>query len=297
MKRRIETTTSRTAEWTCLARAASTLERDPRYHSDDAVAPLLLPRFLQLGLRLKPLRHCLMHVITPNGMYEYVIARTKYIDAAVAQALAERFEQIVILGAGFDSRAVRFGPDAPGTHFFELDAPATQQAKIGQYRRRGVALPTNVTLVPIDFERDTLPARLAEVGFSRTARSLFIMEGVLMYLQPAAVEATLGAIVACAGPGSRLVADAVLASVIRGAGTVAGEAEIVRAVSKADESWRFGLDLAEVGPYLARVGLTLERCWGAPELEAAYFPDAADRVIGRVNGTHWLATATVQAGG
>jgi methyltransferase (TIGR00027 family) len=293
LKRRIETTTSRTAEWTCLARAASTMERDPHYHSDDAVAPLLLPRFLQVALRLKPLRDYLMHVITPDGMYEYVIARTKYIDAAVVEALAERIEQVVVLGAGFDSRAVRFGPDAPGTRFFELDAPTTQQAKIGQYRRRGVILPSNAALVSIDFEHDALSDRLDEAGFSRTARSLFILEGVLMYLQPAAVEATLGAIVSCGGPGSRLVADAVLASVIRGASTVEGEAEIVRAVSKADEGWRFGLDRPEVGPYLARFGLTLERCWGAAELEAAYFA-AAGRAVGRVNGTHWLATAAVQ---
>lgn len=69
-------------------------------------------------------------ILAPAGIYEYVIARTKYIDAVFKRALSEQFDQILLFGAGFDTRALRFQAAAQHTRIFELDASPTQQAKI-----------------------------------------------------------------------------------------------------------------------------------------------------------------------
>jgi len=152
MKRRIESTTSRTAEMTCVSRACSVLETNPYYMSDDNIAPLLLPSGLRPFLHISLVRRLFTKVAAPKGIYEYVIVRTKYIDAVFKQALVEQFDQILIFGAGFDTRALRFQDAMGNTNVFELDVPLTQQAKIGQYEKRHLAIPENLTFIAIDFQ-------------------------------------------------------------------------------------------------------------------------------------------------
>ena len=184
MKRRIESTTSRTAEMTCVSRACSVLETNPYYMSDDNIAPLLLPSGLRPFLHISLVRRLFTKVAAPKGIYEYVIVRTKYIDAVFKQALVEQFDQILIFGAGFDTRALRFQDAMGNTNVFELDVPLTQQAKIGQYEKRHLAIPENLTFIAIDFNKESLSTKLNEAGFSKNQRSLFILEGLVMYLQP-----------------------------------------------------------------------------------------------------------------
>jgi hypothetical protein len=99
-KRRIESTTSRTAEMTCLSRAASSLETNRHYHSDDDLAVRLLPGLFRVLLHIPLFRAFYCRVLAPAGIYEYVIGRTKYIDAVFKQALSEQFDQILLFGAG-----------------------------------------------------------------------------------------------------------------------------------------------------------------------------------------------------
>ena len=83
-KRRIETRTSCTAEMTCLSRAASYLESEPHYHSQDHLSVRLLPGFFNAIFHIPPVRRFFVHRLAPNGIYEYVIARTKYMDSTPA---------------------------------------------------------------------------------------------------------------------------------------------------------------------------------------------------------------------
>jgi methyltransferase (TIGR00027 family) len=190
LNRRIESTTSRTAEMTCLSRACSALETNPYYKSYDYVAPLLLPSGLKPFIHFSLARKLFSRVAAPKGIYEYVIARTKYIDAIFKHALAEQFEQILIFGAGFDTRALRFHKAIGKTRVFELDVPMTQQAKIDQYHKRHLEVPPSLTFIAIDFDKESLSTRLDEAGFYKQQRSLFILEGLLMYLQPVSVDTT-----------------------------------------------------------------------------------------------------------
>jgi methyltransferase (TIGR00027 family) len=289
--KRIEATTSRTAEWTCMSRAASSLEEDSHYRSDDDIAALLVPSFVRVLLHLSPIRVLFRRVAAPKGIYEYVIARTKYIDAAFKQALADRFDQIVLLGAGFDTRALRFQSDLGEIKVYELDSPLTQRAKIDRLRQRGLFVPPNVAFVGIDFERESLTRKLNEIGLRDNERSLFILEGVLMYLQPESADATMRTIRAFAGKGSRLVFDYARSSVLRGENTTYGERGVTRSVARVNEEWRFGIEPSQLESFLSTYGFRLKDHEDSSNLEKLYFQDSAGQVVGRVNGTQCLVTA------
>jgi methyltransferase (TIGR00027 family) len=128
-----------------------------------------------------------------------MVARTVAIDRAVREAASP---QLVILGAGLDGRAWRM-PELQDVVVFEVDHPDSQQAK----RARAAALAPvakDVRFVPVDFERDRLDDELARAGHDPARPTTWIWEGVVMYLTPADVDASLAIIARRSAPGSRL---------------------------------------------------------------------------------------------
>jgi methyltransferase (TIGR00027 family) len=291
LKRRIESTTSRTAEMTCLSRACSASETNDYYKSDDNIATLLLPNGLKPFIHISLVRRLFTKMVAPNGIYEYVIARTKYIDTAFKRALADQFDQVLIFGAGFDTRALRFQDVMGNSRVFELDVPVTQQAKIMQYQKRHLLIPPNLIFISIDFDKDSLPMKLNEAGFYKHRQCLFILEGLMMYLQPESVAETFRTIQDYAGKGSCVVFDYIYASVLRKEGIYYGEEGIWKTVSGAGEQWHFGIEKGQVDRFLAQYAMQLIDHKDAKDLEKAYFSDSKGRIIGRVNGTHCLVTA------
>ncbi len=293
--KRIEVTTSRTAEWTCMCRAISSLEKSRFYKSDDRLALSLLPYLLMLLIRIPFAGRLMLRIFAAKGIYEYVIARTKYIDTVFRQALSEHFDQILLFGAGFDTRALRFEQQALQTRIFELDAPATQQAKIRQFRKRHLGIPSNLVFIAIDFDRESLYDKLDIAGFHRDRRSLFILEGLLMYLEQESVHKTFQTIEQYAGVGSRIVFDYIQASVLRHETALYGQSKIAQSVSKAGEQWRFGIEPAKIAQFLTAYGFEVSDHRCAQDLEAMYFQDADGRRVGRVNGTHCIVSASRQS--
>ncbi|MGA3137195.1 MAG: SAM-dependent methyltransferase [Terracidiphilus sp.] len=289
--KRIHTMTSRTAQWTCMSRAASSLEDDPYYRSDDIIATKLIPLPVLTLLRTRIGRAVFRRCLAARGMYEYVIARTRYMDAAFQKALDDRFEQIVFFGAGFDTRAVRFQSELGSTQVFELDVPITQAAKIERYRQRGLAVPPNLKFVAIDFDKQSIPEKLSQFGFRGGERCLFILEGVLMYLLPASVDSTFRTLEALGGKGSLVVFDYVRASVLRGDRTAYGEAAVTRAVDKVNEQWHFGLEPGQMESFLSNYGFLMNDHRNARGLEQLYFADTSGAIVGHINGTHGIVTA------
>ncbi len=291
MSKRIDTTTSRTAEWTCVSRAASATESIKQYKSDDYIALLLVPTFIKYFLKIPVLRRLFNQFAAPKGIYEYIIARTKYIDNEFNEALSEHFNQILIFGAGFDSRALRFQSITCNTDVFELDVPFTQNAKIEQYKKRGLKIPSNLHFISIDFDKDSLSQKLDEAGFKKNQSSLFILEGLLMYLQPGSVNETFKLISGYAGAKSRIVFDYVYASVLRQENLYYGEKGAFKSVSKANEKWSFGIEKGDIDRFLSKYRLVLLDHKDSKELEDLYFKDSNGRTVGRINGTHCLVTA------
>ena len=279
---------------TCLSRACSALETNETYKSGDDIAPLLLPNWVRLFIPLPPVRKLFTKMAAPNGIYEYVIARTKYIDAAFKHALAAQFDQVLLFGAGFDTRALRFQDRMGTSKVFELDVPVTQQAKIRQYQKRHLDIPPSLVFIAIDFDKESLPMKLDEAGFSKHRKCLFVLEGLMMYLQPESVGETFRTIQEYAGKGSRIVFDYIYASVLRKEGTYYGEEGIFQTVSGAGEQWHFGIEKGKVEEFLATYAMQVIDHKDAKDLEEAYFRDTNGRSIGRVNGTHCLVTAEIR---
>jgi methyltransferase (TIGR00027 family) len=276
---------------TCLCRAASNLESNPLLRSEDLVAQQLLPRTIQFVFRLQAARRFLVRALAPEGVYEWVIARTKYIDAVFAGFPAEGFTQVLLFGAGFDTRGIRFQSELRQVKVFELDAPTTQSAKIGQYRERGITVPDNLIFVPINFETDSVTDQLRRAGFANGTRTLVVAEGVFQYLKAEAVHATLKTVNTEVGQGSRLIFDYAHASALRGGGNAYGQERMMRGVTRFGESWQFGLEEEEVEPLLRKHGFKLLDRQSPRDLEQAYFRDDAGNLIGKVNATQSIVTA------
>jgi methyltransferase (TIGR00027 family) len=293
-KKRIETKASQTAGYTCFSRACAARERDPRLRGPDYLAERIIP-FGAWWMAVIPfVRRLVMARLFPAGIYEYVIARTKEMDAAFVEALDARFAQIVLLGAGFDTRALRFADRNRGTRIFELDVPTTQEPKREILRKKKIPLPPELTFVPINFDKEDISAVLSEAGFQAGRETLFLWEGVTMYLTAQAVDQTLDFIRLNAAPGSRVVFDYIYASVLRRENRFYGEREIFDTVARAGEGWTFGLEGGEIGAFLAARGFRLIAHYAPDELQKKHLTADDGTPLGRINGTHCLAMAEVR---
>jgi methyltransferase (TIGR00027 family) len=286
MERRIESNTSRTAEFTCLVRAMSYLEDRPQYKSNDWVAGVVMNSLIKQLIRWRWIRR---HFEGPAGMYEYVICRTKVIDECVLLAARKNITQIVILGAGFDSRGIRFADQVGGARFFEMDVPVTQNAKIARYREMKIHSPEDLIYIPIDFDHESIPDKLSTHGFEKDVRSLFILEGLTMYLQPQSIAELFSTISDLAGEGSEIVFDFIHASVVRGENRYTGERELVNSVSGQSERFCFGIEKGGLPQFLAGFDFDLVEVLAAEDLRDRFFRDDSGKPVAEVNGTHCIA--------
>lgn len=131
----------------------------------------------------------MMQVINPS-VRKAIVLRARYMDDYARTCLNEGFEQVVLLGAGYDSRYFRM-PEFHQAQVFELDLQSTQQIKKALTRRMFGRLPGNVTYVATDFSKDSVTDKLLGAGFARHKRTLFIWEGVTLFLNENIIAETL----------------------------------------------------------------------------------------------------------
>jgi len=289
-RKRIESKTSRTAEFNCMFRAASFNEKIPQYKSDDYIAPKLVPKFFMPVVKIGVFKS-LFNRFFPPGMYEYVIARTKYIDSIFQKALLNEFDQILIFGAGFDSRGIRFADSNKKTKIFELDVPVTQEAKINQLKKRGIEINPNIIFISIDFNKESIEDKLLESGFKRDQKSLFILEGLTYYLSRQAVDEAFNVINKLAGSESEVVFDYIYTSVLRGENLYYGESEVYKGVNKQNEPWSFGIEKGEIESFLRDRNLSLIQNLNSGDLEKEFFKDEHGNIIAKINGVRCIAYA------
>jgi len=135
---------------------------------------------------------------------QMITARTSFLDEILERAAPE-MRQVVFLGAGYDTRA--YGPmRREELRFFEVDLPVTQALKIASLDQAGLAR-DHVTFVTTDFESDNLFEQLAAAGYDPQQPTLFLWEGVTLYLAESDVRRTLADIRAHAGAGSVIACD------------------------------------------------------------------------------------------
>ena len=141
------------------------------------------------------------------GITSHYVLRKRMVRDASQAAVADGMTQVVVLGAGFDTATIGLAETCPGLRAFEIDTPATIEAK--QQAAQGM-IPSNLTLVAADLSDVALADLLGQIpGFDATAPTLFVCEGLLMYLSRVDVARTLRALRAAAPAGARLVMTAV----------------------------------------------------------------------------------------
>lgn len=229
----------------------------------------VLRRYRLLGIAYGWLREHLC-----PGLRGGILARTRFIDERVTASLAEGMEQLVILGAGYDSRAYRLVGDAFPVAAFEVDHPATQQVKVAKVREIFGSLPAHVSFVPVDFCRDDLGRQLLAAGYRPEARTLFIWEGVIYYLPAEAVDALLRFVTENSAPGSSIVFDYFPRSVVDGSCGRRESRNLRKRVARTGEPFLFGIDDAEIVPFLQQRGFRRIEVVSAADCRKAWFHGA-----------------------
>jgi methyltransferase (TIGR00027 family) len=202
------------------------------------------------------------------GVVGFIAARERTIDEVLRSALLNGANQGVILGAGYDSRAYRM-EEMKTARVFEVDLPATQDMKVARLREILPKIPTNVTFVPVDFNTQTLEDRLLSSGYDPSARTVFVWQGVVYYLQPEAVDATLGFITRFSAPGSTLIFDYADESYLHG-----GHSEIRntnRYGRATGEQLKFAIPDGGLDKFLSDRGFRVAANYRAADMHRMYF--------------------------
>ncbi|MGL4650066.1 MAG: SAM-dependent methyltransferase [Caldilineaceae bacterium] len=207
------------------------------------------------------------------GVMGYLVARERYIDDLLLRVVAEGIDQLVILGAGFDARAYRFARRLIGVRVFEVDLPATQEVKRAKAEHFLDEVELDLRWVPMDFETDDLAAALHGAGYDPLARTLFIWQGVVMYLTPPAVDATLRLLRAQSGPGSAVIFDYMTADRVAGRGY--GEVKTTNRYGRlTGERLQMGIDPEQAVAWLEARGFVQVENMRSEQLHARYFGGA-----------------------
>jgi len=285
---------SGTARLVAVARA---IAFECGFGPDAIIAKLLphMPRSGPYGFFLSPMYNRLVKLqwwVTQTLASEYVArmrrapasdiaavhARTCLLDSMVRAFQARHPDgQLVILGAGYDTRCWRFGRG------FEVDAPGTQTAKRIAVRNAGLDA-SSVTYVAVDFGKEKWLDKLVAAGLDTVRPVCIVWEGVIMYLPLAAVEDVLTDVSRCA-PGSVIGFDYCTPDLMRWANTY---------LAKVGEKMHFAPEKEEVEPLVQRCGLKLLEHLRGPALQDRFSPRYADgQFLLRIGEYGGLAVAGV----
>jgi methyltransferase (TIGR00027 family) len=273
---------SETAAATATMRALAAHDPREELRGADTLAELFLTEGQTPPLRDPKIRDWVMKNKVAPGAYEFVIARTAFFDEVVRKALVERMPQVVILGAGYDSRAYRFAQLLGDAVFFELDAAPTQQRKKEMLEQAGIPVPTNVRFIAIDFAADDLEERLRAAGYDGLRIALFLWEGVTYYLTKEAVDRTLAAVKSISAPGSLIAFD--FACLSPEALSEDGIKKLREQMSSNHpaEPTRFGIPKGELDLFLSNRGFRVVELLGPEQMEARYLTLRDGSVVGKV---------------
>jgi methyltransferase (TIGR00027 family) len=180
----LEDQPSRTAHRVALRRATHQLWDNPKVF-DDPIALKIIPADASAELAgSRPSESA-----PARFLRAFMVARSRFAEDHLAEAVARGVKQYVVLGAGLDTFAYR--NPFPELQVFEVDYPATQAWKRQRLQMASIPIPSMLTFAPVDFEKDTLHAGLSQAGFKTDQPAFFSWLGVTPYLAEATVLATL----------------------------------------------------------------------------------------------------------
>lgn len=284
-----EDTPSRTAQWVAAARGMGMLLPDDQRIAEDPYGlAFASPKLARVIDERRP--RTLAHLPFLKHWVAYMQVRTRLLDDAVRAFAAAGGRQVVLLGAGFDCRALRLH-ELDDSTVFEVDHPATQHHKQATLARIGVVSPARY--VTWDFETrplDELAGALADAGHDRSAPTLTIWEGVTMYLTEPAIDASLRAISDFSAPSSQLAMTYFDRSRLEKPSLVTRAVQA--AVAQLGEPFKWGWRPDQLSGYLAPRGWLVRRDVSIREAAHELLAPRLARTIGRADSRIAFAVAS-----
>jgi methyltransferase (TIGR00027 family) len=279
---------SETASFAALRRAIAHKEFNNDRLGPDYMAEYFLDSPAPFLIKFKTTREMIKNRLDGflPGLTEYVIARTAFFDNIFIEALIKKTPQIVLLGAGYDSRAYRFDKLNTATKIIELDSDATQNRKKECLQKAHIDIPNQVTFVPMDFNQDSLKDKLEKAGYDNQEETLFLWEGVSYYLQPVSVDATLEFVSHNSHNDSVIAFDYAVTISDENIDAYYGVREFAQTMQEhhADEGLLFAIDEGKTGSYLEQRGLKIVNHLDNKEIEGTFLLDESGSLIGPITG-------------
>jgi methyltransferase (TIGR00027 family) len=257
-------------------------EDDPNVRIDDPVGPRLFRwgdgKYGFVG-GAPYVHHLFRRLIERSdpGAYGFNIGRLLYMDDVIRRRAADGLGQLVILGAGYDTRAYRMGGQLAGARVFEVDLPVMSRDKRARLQKALGSVPEEVRYVEVDFNRQDVFERLAENGYDESAPTLFVLSGVSMYLPESAVRKLLSQVASQPARRTSILFDYMFDDLLTDPERYPGAVNFLARTKKVGEEVRYGIAMDDVGALLDSCGLRLASQCDMEEL--------ADRYLRRADGT------------
>jgi methyltransferase (TIGR00027 family) len=227
------------------------------------------------------------------GFYWYFQVRTKHLDAILERAINTGIEQLVILGAGYDSRPYRFKEKLNGIRVFEVDFPGTLSSKKQKLLKLYRSLPNHVKYIPIDFNAQSIKDVLVESGYEADKKTFFIWEGVSYYLPNKSFDAVLEFVAKNSLPSSSIAFDYAILSFIEGDYSTYGAKKLADTWKKMGEPGLSGIEDGATDCFLRERGLSIISDFGSDKLEQIFATSKNGEQIGRIWGCMRIVYASV----
>jgi methyltransferase (TIGR00027 family) len=274
------------------ARAFAALEPDRKIRNPDTLAR----EFLDPGERPEPEQvgkfRTNLEAVLP-GAYYLQNARTFHVDACLRRAIDGGFRQVVLLGAGFDTRAHRLASAEHDVRFFEVDFGELQREKKAALEHLPGSSARNIHYVASEFEADALAEIADAPGYDSSEPTFFIWEGRSVDMTEDDVDAVLDFVSQYSVPDSGIVLDYVPRSMIDGSVAYYGDEEFRAFMAQAGRPLSFGIEDRNLRRFLAQRNFEVTALVTNYELETQYLIDSDGVLHGRVSGYARIVEATI----
>jgi len=220
-----------------------------------------------------------------------ILARARYAEDTLIEAMRNGVAQYVVIGAGLDTFALRRPDLRERLRVFEIDYPATQAFKRRRLQEAGIAVPPNLHFVPADLEREGIGESLSRMPYDRAKPAFFSWLGVTMYLTGDAIRKTFRSLRDCAAAGSELVFDYLDRSVFEPESRTPSRDRLFEYVRLRGEPFISGFDPFTLEAELAPLGFRLLEDLGREDQEERFFRNRTDGL--RPTGLTHIARAAV----
>ena len=266
-----------------MHRAAHQILDRPRVFDDPVALAIVGPDASEL-IRTDAQRY---HSLRGRRLRAFMVARSRYAEDELANAIERGATQYVILGAGLDTFTCRNPHRDRALRVFEVDHPATQAWKRRRIEEAGISIPDSAAFVPVDFEKQSLAAELERAGFQRTEITFFSWLGVVPYLTLEAAMSTLQ-FIASLPPGSAVAFDYAVDRNSLSPLEQAALDDMASRVARAGEPFRLFFQPATLHESLRDLGFREIEDLGAPEIHARYFSGRSDGLGLRAGAGHLI---------